>query len=262
MTRIRCPSLSKTQRASTCALFIAVSAAWPAVSSAQSATNAPQPSLAPPPPAIVLEAAPAPELAPREWDRRPVELAPEFALGLPNCADGTANDQRCAGLSAGAGFGLTGLWRVSPYFAWGGGLCALGFGFSPPRNSGLTGAKAGGAFVGVLGRVYFLERGALEPYLELGLGVGAARTTASEAGSPKITETTAGGAVRIGAGFEFYATEHLRLGPALSWTRFHAGQVARCAGQQCVDLSADENGHGVGFTTVSLRLSILLGAAL
>src|SRR5450432_2852418 len=61
----------------------------------------------PPPPAIVLRPPPPPELAPPEYARRPVELVPEFSLGLPSCSDGSRNDARCEGLGAGLGFGAS-----------------------------------------------------------------------------------------------------------------------------------------------------------
>jgi hypothetical protein len=216
-----------------------------------------------PPPAIVLDAPPPPELAPLEYSRRPLELVPEFLLGFPNCSDGSANNARCDGLGAGAGFGATALWRVSPYFALGGTLSTLGFRFNPPSSAHLQDSSAGGLFYGLLGRVYFADHGSVEPYLELGLGGGADRTSAREADDMKYAETAVGGALRAGGGVEFYLGRHLRFGPALDWTRFRVRRVQRCdAAEACVDLDQGSNGHGVGFTTLSARLTILVGPGL
>jgi hypothetical protein len=215
------------------------------------------------PPAIVLRATPPPELAPLEYARRPFELAPEFALGFPNCSDGSANDTRCQGLGAGVGLGLSALWRVTPYFAFGGTLSASRFAFSPKGSSELRDSSASGVFYGLLGRVYFADHGPVEPYLELALGGGADRTSAREGDDVKYSETALGGAVRVGGAVEFYLGRHLRLGPALDWTRFRVSHVERCdATQTCVDLDPGQNGHGVGFTTLSARLTILLGPGL
>ncbi len=217
----------------------------------------------PPPPAIVMRAPPPPELAPPEYARRPVELVPEFSLGLPSCSDGSRNDARCDGLGAGLGFGATALWRVSPYFAFGGTLSALGFAFDPSDRTHLRGGSASGLFYGLLGRVYFADHGPVEPYLELGLGGGADRTTARETDNVKYSETAVGGAVRIGGAVEFYLSRHVRLGPAFDWTRLRVSHIARCdPSEPCVDLDQSENGHGVGFTTLSARLTILLGPGL
>jgi len=216
-----------------------------------------------PPPAIVLGTPPPPELAAMEYARRPVELAPEFLLGYPNCSDGSTNDTRCAGLGVGAGFGVSALWRVSPYFAFGGTLDTLDFAFNPSDRARLRGAGASGLFYGLLGRVYFADHGLVEPYLELGLGGGVDRTSAREADDVKYSETTSGAAVRIGGAVEFYLSRHLRFGPALDWTRFRVNHLTRCdPAEACVDLDPGENGHGVGFTTLSARLTISLGPGL
>ena len=216
-----------------------------------------------PPPAIVLRTPPPPELAPPEYARRPVELTSEFLLGYPNCSDGSTNDARCAGLGPGAGFGASALWRVSPYFAFGGTLDVLGFAFNPPDRTRLRSGSAGGLFYGVLGRVYFADHGLVDPYLELGLGGGADRTSARETGDVKYSETAVGAAVRIGGAVEFYLSRHLRVGPAFDWTRFRVSHVTRCdPAEACVDLDGSENGHGVGFTTLSARLTISLGPEL
>jgi hypothetical protein len=216
-----------------------------------------------PPKAIVLRAAPPPELAPPEYARRPVELAPEFTLGLPNCSDESGNDARCAGLGAGVGFGLTALWRVSPYFAIGGTANALGFRFDPPSSTQLRGAGASGLFYGLLGRVYFADHGPVEPYLELGFGGGSDETAARESNDVRYTETATGGAVRVGGAIEFYLGRHARLGPAFDWTRLRVQKLQRCDdAAACVDLDPNTNGHGVGFSTLSLRLTIALGPGL
>ena len=216
-----------------------------------------------PPQAIVLGAPPLPELAPAEYARRSVELAPEFALGFPSCADGSSNDARCDGLGAGVGFGASALWRATPYFAFGGTLDVLGFRFNPSERAQLRDSSAGGLFYGLLGRVYFADHGPVEPYLELGLGGGADRTSAREADAQKYSETAVGGAVRLGAAIEFYLARQLRLGPALDWTRLRVRRVARCdPAESCVDLDQGANAHGLGFTALSLRVTILLGPGL
>ena len=211
----------------------------------------------------MLRAAPAPELAPPEYTRRPLELVPELLLAFPSCSDRSANNARCDGLGAGAGFGVSALWRMSPYFAFGGTLSALRFGFDAPGSAGSSDDSASGLFYGLLGRVYFADRGLVEPYLELGLGAGADRTRAREADALSYSETATGAAVRVGGAVEFYLARQVRLGPAFDWTRFRVGQLQRCGGTQaCQNLDPGSAGHGVGFTTFSVRLTILVGPGL
>ena len=214
-----------------------------------------------PPPPIVLSAPPAPELPALEYARRPFELTAELLLGFPNCTPGSVDNQRCDGISAGPGFGATALWRPSPFFAFGGTVNALGFAFQPSASSGLRQASAGGHFYGLLGRVYFLDHGLVEPYFELGLGGGGLGTSAREP-DVEYDESASGIAVHTGGALEFYLSRHVRLGPAFDWTTFSVQRVRRCGASRCVDLDEGSYGHGTGFSSVSVRLSILLGPAL
>src|SRR5262249_52980001 len=123
--------------------------------------------------------------------------------------------------------------------------------------------SAAGTFYGLLGRVYFSDHGSVEPYFELGLGGGENQSRAREADDVTYTETAAGYAARVGGGIEFYLSRHLRLGPAVAWTRFRVPHVERCdAARVCSDLSADGYGHDVGFTTLSVRLTLAIGPGL
>jgi hypothetical protein len=214
-----------------------------------------------PPPPIVLEAPPAPELPAPEFARRPFELSAELLLSLPSCALGSSYNQRCDGIVAGPGFAATALWRPSPYFALGGTLDARRFGFRPTEGSGLAQASAEGYFWGLLGRVYFFDHGQLEPYLELGLGRGGVATRAQESAA-EYQENSAGLAFRVGGALELLLSRHVRLGPAFAWTRFDVQHLRRCEQARCVELDRASYGHGTGFSSVSLRLSVLLGPGL
>jgi hypothetical protein len=214
-----------------------------------------------PPPAIVLRKPPPPELAPPEYARRPLELASEVMLGFPSCSDSAAT--RCDGLGAGAGLGFSALWRVSPYFAFGGTVSALSFRFAPSAHSQLEQARESGLFYGLLGRLYFADHGAVEPYLELGLGDGSGRSNAREADAVTYAESAGGAALRVGGAVEFYLGRHARFGPALDWTRWRTDRVVRCGeGGACAELDASKSGHALGFTTLSARLTIAIGPGL
>lgn len=208
----------------------------------------------------MLAPAPAPELPSPEYQRRPFEIVPELSLGIPSCADGSTSSARCDGMSAGPGLGLSALWRPNPYFAVGATVSTVGFAFHPGDSSGLRDAGAHGTFYGVLGRVHFLDRGVVDPYLELGIGGGGLSSTAREVDT-EYEESASGLAVRAGGAIEFHVSRHLRLGPAFAWTRFNAQNVQRCGGSRCIDLDANAYGHNTGFISFSLRVSILIGPA-
>jgi len=206
----------------------------------------------------VLEAAPPPELPPQEYARRPFELTAELLLGLPNCAVGSSYNQRCDGILAGPGFGGTALWRPSPYFALGGTVSTLNFGFRPAQGAQLSQGSANGYFWGLLTRLYFFDHGMFDPYLELGVGSAGVATRAHETDA-EYRENSAGLAFRMGGGLEFLLSRHVRLGPAFDWTRFDVRRMRRCGQVGCVDLDQASYGHGIGFSSISVRVSVLIG---
>jgi len=164
-------------------------------------------------------------------------------------------------MGAGAGAGGTFLWRPKPYFAFGGALDATGFAFHPVPGSGLSQTHASGHFYGLLARLYLFDHGFVEPYLELGVGAAGVSTSARQSDAA-YDERSTGPALRTGGGLEFYLGRHVRLGPAFDWTTFRVQHVQRCGGARCVELDPGAYGHGTGFSSFSVRLSLLFGEAL
>ncbi len=208
----------------------------------------------PPPPPL-----PPPTVSP--YARRPVELIPRIGLALPICQAGSQTSDRCEGVKSGLGFGFSAFWRVNPYFAWGGGIDINAFRYKPPTRLGLANPQALGVFLGFLGRGYFLDHSAFDPYVELGLGGGALGTSHDENGS-RYNETGAGPAVRIGGGIDFFLGRRIRLGPALGYTRVFIDKIRRCPANDnnaCVDLSKSTDGQLNSFVTLYAHLTIMLG---
>jgi len=242
------------------ARILALCLAVCAVSSLARAADTSPPEHAPPPP-IVLEAPPPPTLPAPEYPRRPFEVGAELTIGLPNCVMGSVYNERCDGVAPGPGFGATALYRPSPYFAVGGAVSALSFGFRPAGSSGLSGGSADGYFWGLLTRLYFFDHGIFEPYLELGVGSAGVATRANESDA-EYGESSAGLAFRVGGAIEFHLSRHVRVGPAYDWTRFNVQHVRRCGQARCIDLDDAQYGHGTGFSSFSLRLSLAIGPGL
>ena len=229
------------------------------------ATPAPPRPGAPPPPAAAQPPPPAPPpLPPPTLDphaRRPVELVPGLGVALPVCQAGSQTSDRCAGVKMGVGVGFSAFWRVTPYFAWGGGLDFDGYRYEPPARLNLTKPSAAGIFLGFLGRAYFLDHGALDPYVEVGLGGGVMGTSHDEAGE-RYNETGAGPALRVGGGIDFFLGSRIRLGPSLSYTHVFIDKIRRCpssANNDCVDLSKTTDGRLNASLRVYARLTIMLG---
>ena len=96
--------------------------------------------------------------------RRPFEVTGGPRLFAPLCA--TTGDD-CA-QSVGFGGALAALHRTDPFFAWGG----EGHYLETSDAALPSGTWRRTLELSVLGRVYLLEEGSLDPYLELALGYG------------------------------------------------------------------------------------------
>jgi len=194
-----------------------------------------------------------------------VELVPSLGVTLPRCRPGSQSDDRCEGVGVGGLVGFSVFWRVTPYFAWGGGFEIAGFSYDPPAQVPLDNARSGAVWLGLKGRVYFNDEGTLDPYVQLGLGLGALGTTGDEPSGETYEETGAGGAVQLGGGLDFHLTRSLRLGPRVLYTRVFVDKIRRCRASgdgECVDLSKDDRGYLDGFITLGVGLTVMLGEEL
>lgn len=200
---------------------------------------------------------PAPLARPHELPRRPFEAALGAAAFLPSCSAGSLDDRGCVTLQPGAGFEGALLYRVGPFFAAGAEAALSGFG---RRDQGaLSRAGGGGGFVGVVGRVYFAERGSWDPYVSLALGYGALRLNEGAAGAARAGSSGFG--ARVAGGIDFLLGSRLRLGPTLGFAHFIAWSEQHCTGAVCRDGRASY-GRLLGFATLGLRATASFGDAL
>jgi hypothetical protein len=160
-------------------------------------------------------------------------------------------------LSGGTEVGLNLLLRPSPYFAFGGEVRLLAFTFG---NRPL--ARASASFAGVAGRVYFFEDGNIDPYLELGLGVGSLDMTARDGGPELSEEADFAPAARVAGGIDFVFSSHLRAGPFLGLTRYAPASVVHCAAGSCAALETRFSGIAIGATSLGVRLTLAAGEML
>lgn len=260
-----------TLRAETLALSFAL-ALLPAQALAES-TDSPSPEPAPYAPWAALapyrqaetlphrEAAPPPLVALPDYARRRFELLPSFGVGLPRCADGAASS--CSALGSGLGGGFSGLYRTTPYFAFGFTFSFYHFGGEPGASDAVNESSTGSLFAGVLGRVYFAGEGAIDPWAELALGAGNFRTVAHRYDGTSVEELAAGPAGRVGLGIDFWLSRFLRVGPSLEFTSYLVGELRQCRrGGGCRDLAANDYGHPNGFASLGARLAIAFGEPL
>jgi len=144
----------------------------------------------------------APELA-----RSPVELLPAFRVALPFCSSGSARDS-CAALGPALGGELSTLYRPTPYFAFGASASYA------VAHGALSGARlsAKSLALGISARVYLLEAGELDPYLEALLGWGSLTTTLTPPGGLAQSESAFGPLGRSGGGIDWLVSPRVKVG--------------------------------------------------
>ncbi|HEX6275062.1 MAG TPA: hypothetical protein VFZ53_18600 [Polyangiaceae bacterium] len=201
-----------------------------------------------PPPRDEIDAGPPPLPRAPERARRPFALAAALDASLPACGHAFRG---CGTPTFGAGGAI--FHRPLPYFAFG---AALGFARAAQSRLDPTLEReliAGGA----LGRVYFYEEGAFDPYLELELGYASLRTLASTAGG--FRESRAFGPMaRAGGGIDFVVLPGLALGGALGYRQL---VFETCASRAC-RAGAGPLGGTAGAIVLGVRATFVLGAPL
>jgi hypothetical protein len=209
-----------------------------------------------PPKLAAARDTPPPLARPQQHARRPFEVSAALATFLPSCGSGSIDDRNCLTLGAGLGVEVALLYRVSPFFAVGAEGAASGFGDG--AHGVLSKAGGGGRFFGVVGRVYFADEGAWDPYVALTLGAGRLdlRGVSAEA-----RESTSGFGGRVAGGVDYVFGSHLRVGPTASFTHWIAWSEAGCAGDICTSEPASY-GRLLGFATLGIRVTGSLGDVL
>lgn len=159
-------------------------------------------------------------------------------------------------MSPGSGVDMALLYRVGPFFAVGAEGAVSGF--AARGDGGLSGAGGSARFLGVVGRVYFADEGAWDPYLALTLGAGALQLGAS-ADDARVSTSGLGG--RVAGGVDYVLGTHFRLGPTASFAHWVAWSEQSCNGNVCRDQRA-AYGRLLGFATLGFRLTGSFGDVL
>jgi hypothetical protein len=166
-------------------------------------------SLCSPPP--LRDEEPPPRSRAPELSRQTVEILPQAKISLPTCED-TRVASRSAGSCAPGGPALggelTALYRPSSYFAFGPSAA-----YSVAHATGSGEARSTRLLaLGISARVYLLETGAFDPYLESLFGWGYLGTT-SAAPPGRATEGSAFGPLgRVSGGLAWLLSPSVKLG--------------------------------------------------
>ncbi len=138
--------------------------------------------------------------------RRPVELVPKLSVRLPLC--GPADTTSPCALGPVTGGELSALYRPTAYFAFGGSAW-YGRALGRAGRNAVSGDALG---LALAGRVYLLEEGAIDPYLEALAGVSSERVTRSDGALARETTASVASYGRAGGGIDWFAGAGVKLG--------------------------------------------------
>ena len=207
------------------------------------------------PPPRLAELPPEPSREPDEYPRRAWEVFPSGGMGTPFCRGTAFGLGRCGDASSGATLGLGALYRITPHVAFG--LDASFAHFGSGATS-VTAHESLATWVGLLVRGYFLDRGALDPYVETGFGQATSVSTYRD-GDVDVRTESAAPSVETGAGIDFWVAPFLRFGPAVSYRFAWISRVNGCASGICTSYGVDERGAVGSYATFSVRATVGFG---
>ncbi len=181
---------------------------------------------------------PAPLRRSAALERRPLELSGGARAWAPLACVGVTSGA-CRGLGPAFGPQVSALYRTSPYFAFGGEAMVL-------RAPGVQAGPGPGSVLelGATGRVYLLEAGPIDPYLELGFGYGVAWTRAKPAAPGRLAS---GPTARAGGGVDAVLAPGLRLGASFAYREALLGRAERCETYACAGPAGEPVEGGLVF---------------
>ncbi len=123
--------------------------------------------------------------------------------------EGSQGRERCRTLGPALGGELAALHRPSPYFAFGAAASySVASGSVAPRQELAEKTLT----LGLTLRVYLVEAGALDPYLEALIGWGSQTTTLVADGGPHGTDSRLGPVGRAGGGVDLLVSPRVKVG--------------------------------------------------
>lgn len=193
---------------------------------------------------------PEPELA-----RSAVELVAGGGPGLAWCFGASALSFPCQGLEPSLVSSLSGLWRVTPFFAWGGRASMRLFTYEPPAAFHARGSGARLVAFEIMGRVYGSSEGLLDPYAELGFGLAALSASVSSRRGGDHAYAAYAPTVHVGGGLDFVLGSAAKLGLVAAVDQVFVPGFR----SHDPELVQDDDGYASATLELGARFTLMLG---
>jgi hypothetical protein len=206
-----------------------------------------------------LDAPSPPAREPEEYARHAWELSPELGLATPFCRGGTTGDA-CQALGLGFAGGGQGLFRLAPHVALGAAVHFTSL-RADTRSlpEGTSDASVTTGWIGVIARGYFLDRGALDPYLQAGFGRGTVEQRYAS-GEQSISLSGAAPATMAGAGLDGWISPSFKIGALLAYHWTFLGDLRTCdRGPLCETVQVTDVGAATSALSLALTATLAFG---
>lgn len=200
---------------------------------------------------------PAPDREASEQPRKSWEILPHVGWTAPSCRTAPYGGSACSDIGAGVNVGIGGVYRITPYVGLGGELMLARFAYDAMALGASAGTSQAGLF-GPIVRGYFLERGSVDPWVQVGFGMGFVGTSYSGA-AHEWNAKASGAALSGAAGVDFWLTRYLKIGPSIGQQLVFPSEVRVCEGASCSSYSVSEAGGVTRWLRLGLNLTVALG---
>ena len=200
---------------------------------------------------------PEPELA-----RSAVELVAGAGPVFGWCFGGSPMSFPCRALAPGLGASLSGLWRVTPFFAWGGRATTSLFTYEPPGELDAERTRALLGALEIVARGYTSDEGVIDPYAELGLGAAVLRASLPVRTGADVVHSACAPSTHVGGGLDFVLGRRAKVGLAVSLNQLFVPGLRRCPAHgdgPCTEVEGLDRGYVSSTLEVGGRFTLLLG---
>jgi hypothetical protein len=219
------------------------------------------------------QAYPAPRPLPRRSAQGPLTPGPELARSSVEfvagagpvfgwCFGGSRVSFPCRALDPGLAASLSGLWRVTPFFAWGGRASASLFAYEPPSEFDADRTRALIGALEIVARVYSSDQGVIDPYAELGFGAAVLRASLPVRTGADAVHSAYAPSAHVGGGLDFVLGRSAKVGFALALNQVFVPGLRRCPASEdgpCTAVEGSDRGYLSSTLELGGRFTLMLG---
>ncbi|MBN1611793.1 MAG: hypothetical protein JW940_34485 [Polyangiaceae bacterium] len=168
----------------------------------------------------------------------------------------------CRALDPGLGASVAGLWRVTPFFAWGGRASTSVFAYEPPAELQAERTRALLGALEIMARVYSSDQGVIDPFAELGLGAAFLRASLPARAGADTVHSAYAPSAHVGGGLDLVLGRRAKVGFAVALNQVFVPELRRCPAREdgpCGAVEGSDRGYVSSALELGGRFTLMLG---